>query len=146
MFCNACYLHITDFKTNSFHLKAIGLRSTYLDNTNKVAHGLSQYFFFHEPEYYNIISMLKLRCKHQTKSCFYRYFVYQVSCRSMRPAPFARKSEYNFVLITKSMFYLISNHIFVHNIHLGYFFTDNKVICTQIYRVYGCNTETESTN
>ena len=54
---------------------------------------------------------------------------------NIRSAPFARKSRCFHILfyITKSVFYLISDYIFVYITHLGYFF----LMLTKIYQVYG---------
>ena len=54
--------------------------------------------------------------RHQTKKYFYRYFINQFFRLSMRSTPFARISciGYIFVYTMKSVFFLISIHIFVH--------------------------------
>ena len=63
----------------------------------------------------------------------------QVPRLSMRSAPFARKSRkvYIFVYITNSVFYLISNHIFVYINHLEYVLFLYLAMFTHIYQVNG---------
>ena len=53
---------------------------------------------------------------------------------------------YILVYITKSVFSLTSNHIFVHFNDYDTFYSDNKVMCTKVCRVYGWKTDIESTN
>ena len=53
---------------------------------------------------------------------------------------------YMFVYITKLVYSLTSNHIFVHFNHYDYLFFLIIKDVHKVYRVYGWKTETESTN
>ena len=132
MFCNVFYLHITDLKTNSFRLNTFDPRSIYLEIYEKSGTWRISTFFFHDPEYYNTISMLNLN-RHQTNnvSTVFLFIKFLVDLWDPRHLQGSRIDNI-FVFRTKTVFYLISNYIFVHKIHLVYFFPIKSYMHTEL--------------
>ena len=78
---------------------------------------LNKFFFMTQVLNYDKLKLINFP-KYINQIMFYPYFVNQVFHLSVRSAPFEGSSfVYSFVYITKSMIYLISNHIFVHIDH-----------------------------